>query len=70
MAHRLVYDRVRPVSGDVLWERLESVLTAMDGVTLIRMETDRKRAILQTGVTWTSWGQNMIKVPIVPDTFD
>lgn len=60
MAQRLVLNRVYPVSREALWELLEMVLTEVAGVTLIRTEADRKRATLQTGVTWTSWGQNMV----------
>ncbi len=60
MAQRLVFHYVYPVAREVLATRLERVLTEIDGVTLIRMEADGTRAILQTGVTWSSWGQNMI----------
>jgi hypothetical protein len=48
------------VSPEILWSALKQALTTLDGVTLKQAEDTRKTASFKTGVTWTSWGQNMI----------
>jgi hypothetical protein len=48
------------VTPDTLWAVLKRALTKLDGVTLDRADDVQKIASFKTGMTWTSWGQNMI----------
>lgn len=43
-----------------LWETMKHALTRVDGVTLEEADDAEHQASFKTGVTWTSWGQNMI----------
>lgn len=57
------------VTPDRLWEAIKQVLITVDGITLDRADDDQKTAFFKTGVTLTSWGQNMIAQiqPISPN---
>jgi hypothetical protein len=48
------------VAPETLWTVLKRALTTLDGVTLEQADNVQKIASFKTGVTWTSWGQNMI----------
>jgi hypothetical protein len=48
------------VAPETLWIALKRALTTLDGVTLDQANDAQKTASFKTGVTWTSWGQNMI----------
>jgi hypothetical protein len=48
------------VPSDVLWTAVKRALTTVDGITLEQADDVQKTALFKTGVTWTSWGQNMI----------
>ena len=48
-----------PTTPDTLWEAVKQALTTADGVTLKQADDAEKTASFETGVTWTSWGQNM-----------
>jgi hypothetical protein len=47
------------VATEILWAVLKRALTTLDGVTLEQADDAEKIASFKTGVTWTSWGQNM-----------
>lgn len=49
-----------PVPAETLWAVLKRALTLLDGVTLKQTDDEQKVASFQTGMTSTSWGQNMI----------
>ena len=44
---------------DVLWKQLLSALATVDGATLVAANHDGKELRFMTGVTATSWGENM-----------
>jgi hypothetical protein len=48
------------VNPDRLWAAIKQVLVTIDGVTLDQADDAQHTAAFKTGVTWTSWGQNMI----------
>jgi Ser/Thr protein kinase RdoA (MazF antagonist) len=43
-----------------LWAALKRALRTVDGITLEQADDAEHTAIFKTGVTWTSWGQNMV----------
>ncbi len=50
------------VSPDKLWEAVKTILTRVDGVTFEQADDAQKKASFKTGVTSTSWGQNMVAI--------
>jgi hypothetical protein len=60
MRQRQVLVKQYAVAPDRLWAAIKQVLITVDGITLEQADDAQKTAIFKTGVTWTSWGQNMI----------
>jgi hypothetical protein len=60
MRQRQVLVKQYAVAPDRLWAAIKQVLITVDGVTLDQADDAQKTAAFKTGVTWTSWGQNMI----------
>lgn len=55
-----VLTREYNLAPETLWEAMKRALTKVDGVTLEEADDIEHKASFKTGVTWTSWGQNMI----------
>jgi hypothetical protein len=60
MGQRQVLVKQYAVTPDRLWAALKQALITIDGITLERADDDQKTASFRTGMTATSWGQNMI----------
>jgi hypothetical protein len=60
MRQRQVLVKQYAVAPDRLWAAIKQVLTTVDGVTLDQADDAQQTAAFKTGVTWTSWGQNMM----------
>ncbi len=60
MPQRPVLVKQYDVAPDRLWAAIKQVLITVDGVTLDQTNEAHHTAVFRTGVTWTSWGQNMI----------
>ncbi len=60
MPQRQVLVKRYAVAPDRLWAAIKQALITVDGVTLEQADDAQKTAAFKTGVTWTSWGQNMI----------
>jgi hypothetical protein len=60
MRQRQVLVKQYTVAPDQLWAAIKQVLVTIDGVTLDQADDAQHTAAFKTGVTWTSWGQNMM----------
>jgi hypothetical protein len=60
MGQRKVLVKQYAVAPDRLWAAIKQALITIDGVTLEQADDAQKTASFTTGVTLTSWGQNMI----------
>jgi hypothetical protein len=47
------------IAPERLWIALKEVLDAVDGLTLVSADDAERKARFRSGVTSTSWGQNM-----------
>jgi len=43
-----------------LWKAVKQALENSEGVVVKKVEEEGRRAIFTTGVSWTSWGENMV----------
>ena len=59
MRKRQILSEKYDIAPDRLWTTLKEVLDAADGLTLVSADDAEHKARFRSGVTWTSWGQNM-----------
>lgn len=52
--------RAYEIAPESLWKAVKQALTTISGATLKKVEEEQRRATFTTGISWTSWGEEMV----------
>jgi hypothetical protein len=55
-----ILTRTYKVAPELLWKAVKQALSTGIGATLKEVEEEQRRATFTTGISWTSWGENMV----------
>jgi hypothetical protein len=60
MANDEIFAHSYDVPADVLWKAVKEALSKLEGATVKSLVDEARRAGFSTGMTWTSWGEDMV----------